>query len=358
MAMPGGSPRLAVGTPSTGPPRRPPRVASRAGSPAALWPKRKFSPTTTARAARASNSTSAANTSAVTSDSSRVNSSTSTVAMPASPSSSTLRSRVVSRGGSLPGRSTASGCRSKVTAAAGRPLAAASAATRSSSARCPRWTPSNIPTVTTVGPRPSGTAATPSYRWSVTPAPPWGGPGRRCPGSPRPGARRARRRPPGRRGPSGRGSARWPGRTPRPGSGPGSPSRPSPPPARAPPPPSAPARPAPQGVGVGLAEPADGRAAQAGQVGQGAEGLAEVGGQGPDVGAARADHGQGGQGPLATGQAEQLQLVDDDRPGGPLDLLAPAGLGVQPLPADLDRRHHRRGLLLGAPGARPGGPPA
>ena len=47
-------------------------------------------------------------------------------------------------------------------AAAGTPRAAASAATRSSRARWPRWTPSNIPTVTTVGSMASGRAASPS----------------------------------------------------------------------------------------------------------------------------------------------------------------------------------------------------
>ena len=112
-----------------------------------------------------------------------------------------------------------------------------------------------------------------------------------------------------------------------------------------------------QAVGGGLGEPADGRAPQAGQVGQGAGGPAQVGGQRADVGPARADHPDGGQRPPLAAEAEQLQRVDHDRAGRPLDLL-PAGLGVQTLPADLDRRHHRRDLFLGADEAGHGGPQA
>src|SRR6266545_774695 len=119
--------RLAVGTPRRARPRPSPRTtrpetaygrpsesaaartsprassarsaASRATSPLARLPKRKFSPTTTARAATAPNRNPSAKPSAVTWESSWVNSSTSTSPMPAAPSSSTRSARVHSSAG-------------------------------------------------------------------------------------------------------------------------------------------------------------------------------------------------------------------------------------------------------------------
>src|SRR6266545_1864114 len=278
-------------------------------SPAARWPKRKLAPTTMTRAETASTSTLTANSSAAMRDCFTVNGSTSTKSMPHSPSRPTRWLRVDSSLGWLPGRVTVMGWRSKVIAPGSRPPAAASPATRASSAWWPRWTPSNTPMVTAVGPHGGHGVAHPG-RAQGLPARQRGGLAL---------AERADRyRPHRRRRVDQRaGDAR-------------------------------------QRLQLGerarlqLPEGADGRAAQAGQVRQAAELPAEVGGQHPHIGAAGARHRDRRQRRRAGLEAAQLQGVNDDRAWSALDRLAAARLEVQPLAVQLDRRDHRRDLLLRA----------
>src|SRR6266702_2249523 len=311
-------------------------------SPAARWPKRKLAPTTMTRAETASTSTLTANSSAAMRDCFTVNGSTSTKSMPHSPSSPTRWLRVDSSLGWLPGRVTVMGWRSKVIAPGSRPLAAASSATRASSAWCPRWTPSARDR-----PAPGRARGRSALERSSQHDPCAGAsgavlddgdqaavgthgghrvahPGRAqgLPGRQRRGlalAERAdRHRPHRRRRVDQRaGDAR-------------------------------------QRLQLGerarlpLPERADSRAAQAGQVRQAAELPAEVGGQHPHIGATGARHRDRRQRRRAGPEAAQLQGVNDDRAWSALDRLAAARLEVQALAVQLDRRDHRRDLLLRA----------
>ena len=60
------------------------------------------------------------------------------------------------------------GCGSKVTATGVAPRSAASRTTRVSTSRCPRCTPSKLPSVTTVGPRSAGMSSSPCQRSTAT----------------------------------------------------------------------------------------------------------------------------------------------------------------------------------------------
>src|SRR6266545_4752827 len=272
-------------------------------SPASRWPKRKLAPATMTRAETASTSTLTANSSAAMRDCFTVNGSTSTKSMPHSPSSPTRWLRVDSSLGWLPGRVTVMGWRSKVIAPGSRPLAAASSATRASGAVLDDGDQA------AVGTHGGHRVAHPGRAQGL--------PGRQRRGLAL--AERAdRHRPHRRRRVDQRaGDAR-------------------------------------QRLQLGerarlpLPERADSRAAQAGQVRQAAELPAEVGGQHPHIGATGARHRDRRQRRRAGPEAAQLQGVNDDRAWSALDRLAAARLEVQALAVQLDRRDHRRDLLLRA----------
>ena len=71
--------------------------------------------------------------------------------------------------------------------------------------------------------------------------------------------------------------------------------------------------------------------------------LAEVAGQGADVGAGRTAHLKL-QARFGWVPAEQLQAVDRDGSGRQLHQLAPPGAGIGPLASHMHRRHRRRAL--------------
>ena len=110
-----------------------------------------------------------------------------------------------------------------------------------------------------------------------------------------------------------------------------------------------------QGAGIFGAIAADPGAAQPDQVAAGAQGRAEVAGQGPDVGAARAAHGgvEVEQVPVAA-DIRDRELVDRHRPGRQLGRGARPGQPVGALAVDLDRADRGRHLLdlAGEPGHR------
>src|SRR5690606_22675616 len=122
-----------------------------------LWmPKRVSLPTTSVWARSPSTNTLRTNSSGVCSANSRVNSMTSTASRPVPSSSSSRCSRPVSRAGARSGCSTATGWGSKVTATEASPSSRARETTVPSTARWPRWTPSKLPRVATLGPKPAG----------------------------------------------------------------------------------------------------------------------------------------------------------------------------------------------------------
>ena len=141
------------------------------GSPAPPRPKRKSAPTITVRTCSASTRTRWTNSRAVRAASSASKRSTRVASMPVSASSCTFWCTPMRSSGQSSGRSSASGLRSKVTATTRAPPVAASTRARSSTARCPECTPSNLPIATTDGPKPSGTSE--GSRKTIT-APPRG----------------------------------------------------------------------------------------------------------------------------------------------------------------------------------------
>ena len=114
------------------------RVSARSSSssPAALWPKRKFSPTLTCSACSVPTRTSSMKLCALRAANSSSNGMTTNSWTPRSPMSSALRSSVVSRRGAPPGATIAAGCGSKVTTVSAPRM----------TSRWPRWTPSKVPT--------------------------------------------------------------------------------------------------------------------------------------------------------------------------------------------------------------------
>src|SRR6266516_1066024 len=103
-------------------------------------------------------------------------------------------------------------------------------------------------------------------------------------------------------------------------------------------------------MGGVLGERSDRCAAQRSEVGEAAEGAAEVGGEDADIGAAGAGHldGRPRRRTALVLEAEQVERVDRDRAGGAVHGLAAASLGVEALATELDRRHHWRDLELGS----------
>src|SRR5688572_11518432 len=97
-----------------------------------------------------------------------VNGSTHIASTPSPATSSALRSSEVRIAGCEPGRTTSAGCGSKVSSRQGRFIARARATAAPMSTWCPRWTPSYIPTVTTVRPRSPGVASSPRQRSTVS----------------------------------------------------------------------------------------------------------------------------------------------------------------------------------------------
>src|SRR5689334_8431810 len=150
--------------PSTAKPKRRPSARSVSTVPAALCPYVKFSPTTTWAACSCSTSTVWVNVSGDSRLNSSVNGSTHIASTPSSATSSALRSSDVRIAGCEPGRTTSAGCGSKVSSRHGRRIACARATAAPISFWCPRWTPSYMPTVTTVRPRSPGVASMPRQR--------------------------------------------------------------------------------------------------------------------------------------------------------------------------------------------------
>ena len=118
------------GTPSAVKPYFSPSSASRATSPAARCPKRKFSPTTTVAACSRSTSTRRTNSSGSSLENSGVNGIRQTASAPSPASSSARRAAVHSSAGCEPGRITSAGCGSNVITTRGSPSPAATSAVR------------------------------------------------------------------------------------------------------------------------------------------------------------------------------------------------------------------------------------
>ncbi len=148
-------------TTSTVKPNVAPSAMSRSTSPAPRAPYRKSRPTSTAFASSVSTSTRSTNSVAGTDASARSNGSIRVASMPVVASSSSFWRTLTSASGHLSGASSASGLRSNVTTTARRSSAAAISRIRSITARWPRCTPSNLPIVTALGPKPAGTASRP-----------------------------------------------------------------------------------------------------------------------------------------------------------------------------------------------------
>ena len=260
-----------------------------AGSPCALAPKRKFSPTETRSAPSRSTSTSSMNSSALRWANSRSKGITTSSRTPRPSITSRLTPKGMISFGSAAGWRISSGWGSKV-----RTVSASSI-----TAWWPRWTPSKVPIATWRG---RGSASGSEVTWMLTATPS----GALYPPMGPKGAPEAHRGPPRRRGPA---------RRPAPGQLP---------------------------AGVLDAEGPDRGAAQLGAVGV-VEGLD----QGADVGAGGAlDLVFGAFG--AAG--EQLGAVDLDLAFGGLDHLAAVGLAVEALAADPHRRGHRHPLAHPARG--------
>src|ERR1035438_8204672 len=158
---------ISNGTPSAVKSYFSPSCASRATSPAALWPNRKFSPTTTAAACSRADSTTRTNSSGLSLENSRLNGSTKTASAPRPASSSACRREVVRSGGCEPGRTTSSGCGSKVITTTGRFPARAICTARPTMRWWPRCTPSKTPIVATHLPQSEGTSAEPYQRYTI-----------------------------------------------------------------------------------------------------------------------------------------------------------------------------------------------
>ncbi len=109
------------GASSTAMPKVRPSLRSSGTSPAARWPNRKFSPTTTTAACRCATSTSCTNASADNRENSSVNGMAHSTSTPSCSMSSALRAGSVSTGGCEPGRTTSDGCGSNVTTTDCRP---------------------------------------------------------------------------------------------------------------------------------------------------------------------------------------------------------------------------------------------
>src|ERR1035438_8322969 len=135
-------------TPSTAKPATDPISFSRATLPLRLCPKWKSSPTTTRRVSRLSTRTSSTNASADSLARSSSKERTTVRSTPAASSNSSFCSRSHSRDGADSGRTTVAGCRSKVTTTVVRPSASARVFSSARSARWPRCTPSYAPMVT------------------------------------------------------------------------------------------------------------------------------------------------------------------------------------------------------------------
>src|SRR5215472_3416407 len=155
---------VSSGTPSAVKSYFSPISASSATSPAALWPNLKFSPTTTRAACSWSTSTARTNSSGPSRENSSVNGSTQTASTPRPASSCDRRVAVPSSGGWEPGRTTSSGCGSKVITTTGSPSSAAAVMAWRTIRWWPRWTPSNSPMVTTDLPHRAGTSSRPCHR--------------------------------------------------------------------------------------------------------------------------------------------------------------------------------------------------
>ncbi len=119
-----------------------PMRCSRATLPWRLWPKWKFSPTTTRRAPSASTSTSLDEVLGRLLARSASKRTTSVRSTPQLASSSSFWSRLVSSLGADSGRTTEAGWRSKVTTPSGSAAAASALGQPAIRARWPRWTPS------------------------------------------------------------------------------------------------------------------------------------------------------------------------------------------------------------------------
>src|SRR5690349_16509410 len=94
---------------------------------------------------------------------------TQTALTPRPASSSQRRLAVHRNGGCEPGRTTSSGCGSKVTTTTGRSVRAAASSARATIRWCPRCTPSNTPTVATQEPQSAGTSSGPCHRCMCCP---------------------------------------------------------------------------------------------------------------------------------------------------------------------------------------------
>ena len=145
-----------VGGDSTWSPRERPNWVSMSTVPAPPWPKRKFSPTTTAPAPTGAETSISAKRSARMREKALVKGTTSSSSTPRASISWPLRPIGVRTAGRSSGRSTAIGWGSKVRAIAGSPRAATISSARRMTAWWPRWTPSKVPIATTRRGPPSG----------------------------------------------------------------------------------------------------------------------------------------------------------------------------------------------------------
>ncbi len=110
--------------------------------PAALWPKRKFGPSTTAFACSLSTRTFTTKSAGDSFENSLVKGRMSRASTPSSAISSARRWCGASSGGWLPGRTTSLGCGSNVTTTEGTPSSRARSTACLMISWCPRWTPS------------------------------------------------------------------------------------------------------------------------------------------------------------------------------------------------------------------------
>src|SRR6516162_189214 len=163
-------PSASSGTPSAVKSYLSPSSASRATSPAARCPKRKFSPTATRAVCSRSTSTERTNSSGVSCENSRVKGIMQTTSAPSSASSSARRGAVHSRNGCEPGLITSDGCGSNVITTEGSPSPRAASTARPMMRWWPRCTPSKTPMVTTDRPQSAGTSARPCHRYTTPPS--------------------------------------------------------------------------------------------------------------------------------------------------------------------------------------------
>ena len=126
--------------------------------PAPFAPNLKSAPTSTTAALSGSTSTVRTNSSGVSSANDRSKVSTRVACGSVAARRSSFCSVLTSGSGHTSGRSSDSGLRSKVTTTDASPRAAAVVRRRCTIARCPSCTPSNLPIVTTLGPKSAGTS--------------------------------------------------------------------------------------------------------------------------------------------------------------------------------------------------------